>query len=142
MFRTASNLTALMLVSTLLTACGGQEPALRKPREAWRGKSEAACIRTGLVRESAFVKRARALKGPGPCGTRKPFVVSAALDGQVALDPPATLTCNMVPALNNWLAGDVQPSAEVYLGDRVTGVEVAASYGCRTRNSKRGAKIS
>jgi hypothetical protein len=142
MFASPPRSAAILVLTALLAACAGQEPALRKPREAWRGKTEAACIKSGLVRESSYVKRVRALNGPGPCGTRKPFIVSAALDGQVALDPPATLTCNMVPVFDRWLARDVQPSADTYLGDHVTGVEVAASYGCRTRNTKRGAKIS
>jgi hypothetical protein len=142
MFPIASNLSAIMLATILLAACGGQEPAMRKSREAWRGKSEAACLKAGAVRESPYIKRVQALNGPGPCGTRKPFVVSAALGGQVSLSPPATLTCNMVPAIDNWLASNVQPSADTFLGDPVTGVEIAASYGCRTRNSKRGAKIS
>lgn len=142
MIRIASSLFVLMFAATLLAACGGQEPALRKAREPWRGKSEAACIKAGTVRESSYIQRAKALNGPGPCGTRKPFVLSAALDGQVSLNPPATLTCDMIPAIDNWLAADVQPSAEIFLGDPVTGVEVAASYGCRTRNSKHGARIS
>lgn len=142
MLRTASNLIALTIATALLFACAGGEPAMRKPREAWRGKSEAACIRSGAVKESAYVKRTRALSGPGPCGTRKPFVVSAALGGRVALDPPATLTCNMIPKLDNWLEEDVQSAAGTFLGEPVAGVEVAASYGCRTRNSRRGGKIS
>ena len=121
MIRIASSLFALMIATTLLAACGGQEPALRKAREPWRGKSEAACIKAGTVRETSFIKRAKALNGPGPCGTRKPFVLSAALDGQVSLNPPATLTCDMIPAIDNWLAADVQPSAEIFLGDPVTG---------------------
>jgi hypothetical protein len=140
--RTVSKFTILTVAIALLAACAGGEPAMRKPREAWRGKSEAACIKLGVVRESAYVKRVRALDGPGPCGTRKPFVVSAALGGRVALDPPATLTCNMIPTLDRWLAEDVQSAAGTFLGEPVAGVEVAASYGCRTRNSKRGARIS
>ncbi len=113
-----------------------------KPREKWRGKTEAACVKSGQVRFSPYVKRAGPLNGPGPCGTRKPYVVSAALDGDVALDPPATLTCRMVPVVDEWLRTDVQPSARTYLGEEVAEVEVAASYGCRTRNHKRGAKMS
>lgn len=133
---------ALLLTAIVLAACGSREPAMRKPREAWRAKAERTCLKSGLVRQSPYVKRLSALNGPGPCGTRKPFLVSAAQDGQVSLHPPATLTCRMVPALNAWLESDVQPNALALLGEQVTGIEVAASYGCRTRNSKRGGKMS
>lgn len=132
----------LLFAALLLSACGGIEPAMNKPREKWRGNAEAACIRSGAVSLSPHVRRASALNGPGPCGTRKPFVVTAALNGQVEMSPPAKLTCRMVPAIDDWLRTDVQPSAHAYFGEKVTGVEVAASYGCRTRNSKRGGKMS
>lgn len=131
-----------LVFSLLLSACSGLEPAMYKPREKWRGNAEAACVRSGQVRLSPYVKQASTLNGPGPCGTRKPYVVSAALDGEVSVNPPATLTCRMVPAIDDWLRAEVQPSARTFLGENVTSVEVAASYGCRTRNSKRGGKMS
>ena len=142
MFRVPVGLAFIVLVALILSACGSREPAMRKPREAWRAKTEAACVRSGQVRTSPYVSRIRTLNGPGPCGTRRPYMVSAVLDGEISLDPPATLTCRMLPAIDGWFASDVQPSARTFLGEPVAGVEVAASYGCRTRNSKRGAKMS
>ncbi len=142
MFRVPVSLAFVALTALVISACGSREPAMRKPREAWRTKTEAACVRSGRVRTSPYVSRAGTLDGPGPCGTRRPYLVAAAQDGAVALDPPATLTCRMLPALDGWLASEVQPSAQTFLGESVAGIEVAASYGCRTRNGKRGAKIS
>lgn len=142
MYKASGIFCSIICITLFLAACGSQEPAMRKAREAWRGKTERACLKSGAVRQSAYISRIRTLDGPGPCGTRKPFLVSAALNGQVSLDPPATLTCRMIPAFEAWLAQDVQPNASSLLGEPVAGVEVAASYGCRTRNSKRGGKMS
>jgi len=60
----------------------------------------------------------------------------------VALSQPATLNCGMAEPLRDWLDGTVQPAARSSFGERVVGVEVAASYSCRPRNNRRGAKMS
>ena len=54
----------------------------------------------------------------------------------------ATLACPMIPAFDRWLADSVQPMAYALFGAPVSEVHVAASYGCRTRNNKRGARLS
>src|SRR3712207_2495203 len=82
----------------LLFGCAGEAPVKRKTREAWRDRAEAACLKSGQVKMSAYVQPARPISGPGPCGTKRPLRVAAA-GGQVALAPAATLTCRMVPSL-------------------------------------------
>lgn len=62
--------------------------------------------------------------------------------GQVSFSQPATMNCGMVSPLNSWLSGTVQPAAQRHFGSEVTGITVAASYSCRPRNNKRGAKMS
>ena len=62
--------------------------------------------------------------------------------GQVSFSQPATMNCGMVSPLHSWLDGTVQPAAQKHFGSEVTGITVAASYACRPRNNKRGAKMS
>lgn len=61
---------------------------------------------------------------------------------EVNFSQPATLNCGMVSPLHSWLEGPVQSSSEKHFGSAVATVTVAASYSCRPRNNKRGAKMS
>src|SRR5690606_7688734 len=63
-------------------------------------------------------------------------------DGTISLSTTATLACSVIPALEAWLRDTVQPAAYWRFGMPVAQIHVAASYGCRTRNHKRGAKMS
>lgn len=60
----------------------------------------------------------------------------------VQLSQPATLNCSVTQPLHDWMNGTVQPAAGQAFGSQVTGITVAASYSCRARNNKRGAKMS
>ncbi|MEO1197641.1 MAG: extensin family protein [Pseudomonadota bacterium] len=74
-----------------------------------------------------------------PCQVFAPLNVTA-LRG-VSLSVSATLTCDMARATAEWLDDIVHPEAR-RLGADLTGLQVAASYICRTRNSQEGAEIS
>jgi hypothetical protein len=60
----------------------------------------------------------------------------------VQLKNGATLNCGMVAPLNDWMNGVAQPAALLAFGEPIRSTRVAASYGCRARNNKRGAKMS
>jgi hypothetical protein len=110
--------------------------------EPWRGDEESACLQSGYVRESRFVQARSSLGGPGVCGALRPFEMNAAAGGSVGLVPPATLRCQMVPAVDRWVAEVVQPAARHYFRQHVVELKVAASYACRPRNGVWGAKLS
>jgi hypothetical protein len=46
-------------------------------REPWRAEAEAACLKSGEVRENADLVRIRPINGPGICGAEFPLKVSA-----------------------------------------------------------------
>ena len=52
---------------------------------------------------------------------------------EVALDPPATVTCALAKALSAWLKESVQPQAKALLNSPVTELHVGF-YTCRNRN--------
>ncbi|MDP3961746.1 MAG: extensin family protein [Pseudorhodobacter sp.] len=71
------------------------------------------------------------------CGIAAPVRVTSVAG--VALDPAPTLDCETAQALREWVDAGLQPA---FGRNPVVGFQVAADYSCRTRNNKRGAKIS
>ncbi|GLK75138.1 hypothetical protein GCM10008171_03920 [Methylopila jiangsuensis] len=82
--------------------------------------------------------------GPGACGAALPVSLSAVKlpDGsEVTVTPAATLTCAAALAATQLVRDDLAPAAKK-AGARLSGVSVAASYVCRGRNNRKGAKMS
>jgi hypothetical protein len=143
-------LGAIGLMVLALANCGR---APREARPAWRDEAERACLRTGVVRESPYVMRAPAIDGPGACGALSPFHVAALSDGKVGLTFPAslagrghkayaaTLTCEMVPALESWMAEKVQTAAAAVYGEPVVEMHSLGSYSCRRMNNGTGTSM-
>jgi hypothetical protein len=77
-----------------------------------------------------------------PSGCYVPNPVSIKSIGNVEFSQPATLNCGMVSPVHDWLRNTVQPAAQSAYGERVVSVDIAASYSCRPRNNRRGAKMS
>jgi len=70
----------------------------------------------------------------GLCGAPAPILLkSLGRDPEVALDPPATVTCALAKALSTWLNESVQPQAKALFKSSVTKLHVG-SYTCRNRN--------
>lgn len=79
------------------------------------------------------------IDGPGACGIARPvrlFSVSG-----VGLSQPATLNCETARALNKWVKRGVKPAIG-RTGGGVSELRIAAHYACRSRNSRRGARLS
>ncbi len=133
---------AVALLSAALAGCGFFGYRGSEPREAWRAQASAACMRSGLVQPTAFVRPRRAVDGPGICGADRAFVMTAALGGRVAFSTPATLDCPMIVSTERWFAQSVQPAALQYFGQPVVEVGVAGSYVCRGRNGSSKGPLS
>lgn len=63
----------LLLVS--LAGCG--RGFFQAEREPWRAEAEAACMKSGAVKESADLVRIDPISGPGMCGAEFPLKVAA-----------------------------------------------------------------
>jgi hypothetical protein len=71
------------------------------------------------------------------CGLDKPVRVTS-ISG-IRLNQPATFSCDTAQAMKSWIENGLRPA----MGRReVVEIRVAASYICRNRNNKKGAKIS
>lgn len=137
-FRVAYGLLLGVLVASI-SACG----TINRPqREAWRGEVELACLKRGAIVPTSFVRPIKEIEGPGTCGIDHPFQIYALSEGQVGMRPFARVGCPMTEALNVWMRDVVQPAAKARLGAEVAEIRNMASYGCRTRNNQRGARMS
>lgn len=108
---------ALLTVATL-AACGGGGPRASG----------------GLVAEKLGT-----IPGPGGCGVSNAYRVTEAAG--VKLSQAATINLKTAEQLNAWLGQHAIP----IIGNRgggLVGIQVAAHYACRTRNHRRGARLS
>jgi hypothetical protein len=63
------------LVLVTLAGCG--RGFFTAEREPWRAEAEAACMKSGSVKESATLVRVSPISGPGSCGAEFPLKVAA-----------------------------------------------------------------
>jgi hypothetical protein len=77
----------------------------------------------------------------GVCGAPAPRELRSLGEGNVKIQPPATLTCPMVAALNTWVSDKLQPAAKKSFGSPVVRI-LAESYSCRNRYGLARAPIS
>lgn len=123
-----------------LTGCGKLDFGER--RDPWRDAAEQRCLREGGLQASPFAEPMPAINQKFSCGLEYPFKVSALANGEVTVQPAAKLGCPMHVALNKWVREVLQPTAMAIYGQPVVGLKNIASYGCRTRNNKKGAPLS
>lgn len=77
----------------------------------------------------------------GICGAPAPRELKSLGQSKVKIEPPATLNCPMVAALNTWLADKLQPEAVKSFGSPIVRI-LGESYSCRNRYGLARAPIS
>lgn len=112
-----------------------------KPHAPHVRQHESSCIRSGIVQPTSFIRPRNAIGG-GQCYIAQPFRMTAAARGAVRFQPAATLRCQMVPSVETWVKDVLRPAARRYFSSDVVRLRIAASYACRSRNSRAGAKLS
>lgn len=127
--------------SALLAACSVRPDFIAKD-EPWRDEEERACLAKMDFTRSAFLATRSSLGGPSVCGAVHPYDMNATITGRVKLVPAATLRCQMIPAVDEWVAQVVEPAARQYLHAELVELSVAGSYSCRPMNGVSGGKLS
>lgn len=79
------------------------------------------------------------VEGPGACGIEN--AVRLLEVGGLTLSQPARINCKTANSLLTWVEGTVKPTF-AGKGGGADGLRVAASYACRTRNHRAGARLS
>jgi hypothetical protein len=103
----------------------------RKAREA--ASMEGAVCGIPAIKGEAIAPIQSKVSG---CGVEEPVRVTS-ISG-VRLSQAATVDCSIAVALNSWVTDVAQPAFD----GRLTELQVAAHYICRSRNNVKGAKIS
>lgn len=141
-FHRLASLAGVVMMCLVVSSCGIGSWFRFEQRAAWRDQANAACLRAGYARSSAYVRPAREIDGPGACGIDRPVRMSAAVNGEIAISPKVTLSCPMVAWLDDWLYRSVIPAAEQIYGQKVVAVVDAGSYNCRGRNGAKWGRLS
>lgn len=147
-----------LLGAAILVACttGGRFSEVA-PRGGWRAEAERACMdRRAGVQPAVSIGAPQSAQAEGepakstivspsivalpaivedPCGIDQPLKVSALVDSQTALNPPATLGCPVTEALDLWLRESVQPAGIEWIGAPVIEIVQLSHYACRKRNT-------
>ena len=78
----------------------------------------------------------------GGCGNPNPVSLIAVGNLSIHILPPATTNCPLSGALAAWTQNVVLEAALTHFGERIVAFKNAASYVCRSRNNRPGAKMS
>ena len=98
---------------------------------------------TALLKTVAAVAIAHEPIEEGACGALAPVeLVSVGKNPEVALSPPAIVTCDLAVALADWVKADVQPLAKQHLGREVVRIETMSSYSCRLAYGRKKGGLS
>lgn len=130
------NACAAAAVLALAAGCGSSNKSYFET-EGLRAPEGSCGIKPSRI---GLAEKIRDIDEGNGCEVRNAWQVSSV--GSVAFSQPATVNCSMAEPLRQWLDGTVQAEAERAYGEKVVGIDVAASYSCRPRNNVRGAKMS
>lgn len=116
-------------------------PRLR-PKDLGRKRVRAVSGSKGAICGTQDIIGTREGRVPGKmngCGIKDAVRVSSV--SGITLSQPALIDCTTAKSLKTWIERGLKPGVGRY-GGGVSELKVFASYSCRTRNSKKGAKIS
>ncbi len=127
---------ALLLVASILASCSGGGNLPEFSTDGVRAPAASCEIdpTTFAVAESLGTH------GRGICTVENAYRITA-MEG-VRFSQPAIVNCSVANGFRNWLRNIAQPAAVQAHGERISGLTIAASYACRARNGRRGAKLS
>ena len=124
-------------------------PGYEPPREDAPGDYQAPLPNYGAPNAARPPSPPPARGGPFPpsypgSGQIVPMSPSqnAAVATTASVSPPATLACPVVSVLNRWIGEAVQPAAQKWFGQPVTGIRQISAYSCRGMNGNPNAHIS
>jgi hypothetical protein len=101
------------LVLVTLAGCG--RGFMTAEREPWRAEAEKACLKSGVVKETAELVRVDPINGPGMCGAEFPLKVAALGDSNSSLGfaddprPPSG-----IPGQPRWQVGPQPVTSPTY----------------------------
>lgn len=103
-----------------------------------------ADVDLGMARLNALGVVGKALPeiSESACGVPDPVAVASLDNGDVPFSGKATVNHKIAATLAAWVRNEVEPSAREILSGQLTGLRIVDSYGCRTRDHVKDAKLS
>ena len=121
------------------------EHAKQPPPDVWSASEIADARRVctnALKSMSAEITEMPSIK-KGLCGSPAPVrLISIGKTNPVKFVPAPTINCGMLVPLKRWIDEGLQPAAARILDAQVSTISIISSYSCRTRYSRKGAKMS
>ena len=121
----------LLVIPLILMGCSVIERVRDIPKISSRGS---LCGIPGIEGETVGQ-----VGGNGGCGIADAVRVRAV--GGITLSQQALMNCSTAKALNGWVTQSAVPTVGKR-GGGLSSLRVVSHYACRTRNSKRGARLS
>lgn len=131
------NLVAVAVLAAVVAGCGSSVKKSSFDTQGLRAPEGSCSVKPSRI---GLAEKVRNIDEGNGCEIPNAWRVASL--GSIAFSQPATLNCGMADPLNGWLENTVQPAAQRTFGESVVSVDVAASYACRARNNKSGAKMS
>jgi len=131
------NLVAVAVMSAVLAGCGSSTKKTSFDTHGLRAPEGSCSVKPSRI---GLAEKVRNIDEGNGCEIPNAWRVVSL--GSIEFSQPATMNCGMAAPLNGWLENTVQPAAQRTFGESVVSVDVAASYSCRARNNKSGAKMS
>lgn len=130
---------SMLLLVVLLVGCGATETAEnadagRRPPPTYPGGGLCGDPR---LQGTTSVSYERPI---AQCGIATPVKVTSVAG--IELSTPAALDCPTAKTFADWLTDEADPAAQKILGGRIEKVWIMASYACRPRNHRKGARLS
>lgn len=125
-------------------------PTLPQASFAPSEQSEASACLRGLNASAGNLVRRAAPAAPASegCQVDDPVMVEALAArladgaGQVRLQPPPTISCELARTLSQWLDSSLQPLARGAFGRELTALQVGGGHECRRRNRQAQTPLS
>jgi hypothetical protein len=130
-------LASALTLATLLSACSTQ---IDKPYFRTEGVASPVSNCSVDPRSLGNIERIPDFSEHNGCGGQNVYNVSD-ISG-ISFSQPAIVRCEVADTLAEWITNTVQPRAKAIFGQNVASFKIAASYACRPRNNRSGAKLS
>jgi hypothetical protein len=107
----------------------------KRPKKTKRHRKKGSVCGVRSIRGKAVSR----INGKGRCGIANPVKVTEVAG--ISLTREITMNCTTAKRLDNWVSKSAKPVIG-RKGGGLAAIQVIGGYSCRTRNSKRGAKLS
>jgi hypothetical protein len=135
-----SRLAPVLVLSLLVTACGGREgrDVVRRDNDAFKSEPARQCLSTLKAADVRYTPLPNQ-NFSGGCRTIDTVKLMSFATEATNLGP---MTCPLAANFTAWAKHAVRPAAKKYLGSDVIKIETMGTYNCRNVNGGRSGKLS